>query len=276
MIFSSLSCLTSFSLWMGYVYILSSLHLSLVSFLYIFLTAVVIAYQVTGAHIWHLVSTFLSIPLEYVPFISKHLIVLSNRILQQGFKITSVPLEDWETIEKVYCGQKTLALNFLDITPDFIWAKNANGEYVYVNEKVCDELLLTPCEDVIGRTTLEISNTLTERGISHTFGEICSNSDHITLKNKQPTFFYEYGIANNKLLVLRVLKAPVFDDNYTIKGMIAVGRDISLHKQTYDKLEFLLSHKKYEEAEKVFLEYKKIFDSMENINNPHKFPKGLQ
>ena len=68
--------------------------------------------------------------------------------------------------------------------------------------------------DVLGLTDLEITTKckLLVGDENHTFGEVCSNSDLVVLKNLKKERFLEWGLINGKEFYLEVYKAPLFND----------------------------------------------------------------
>ncbi|MFZ4623776.1 MAG: EAL domain-containing protein, partial [Rhodoferax sp.] len=70
----------------------------------------------------------------------------------------------------------------------------------------------------------------------HTFGELCQDSDTITLERGAPSAFEEFGNVKGKLLFLDVHKAPFLDKNGTVIGTVGSARDITLRKQEQEQL----------------------------------------
>ncbi len=116
--------------------------------------------------------------------------------------------------------------------PDMLWIKDLYGNYMYVNQSMCDGLLMAEnTQEPIGKN--DIFFALRERekhkDISdwHTFGELCFNSDQIVLDNKKAMKFEEYGNIQGKMLYLEVYKAPFYDQDGNIIGTVGAGRDIT-------------------------------------------------
>lgn len=130
--------------------------------------------------------------------------------------------------------------NFLELIsthlPDMLWAKDISGKYLFANKAICDNLLMaSDTQEPIGKTDLFFA--LRERSKHpendqwHTFGELCQNSDRITLEHMHPMRFEEYGNIRGQLVYLDVHKAPFYDKNGELIGVIGSGRDITLQKQ---------------------------------------------
>lgn len=261
-IFSALSGIFSFLIWLCYVYFLT------ISSLYIFHVAMVffmvLFFQIISCHTWHLISTYICIPIEFVPFISKNVIILSNKILTNGYQLNSIPLHQWESIFVKSSHHRQLALNFVDIIPFMVWTKDIDNRFTYANRAMCNGILNTPEEFVINKTSLEVADSMRKRGLTYTFGDLCFDSDEITKKRGKPTMFYEYGVAGSNYMILRVIKAPLFDGNNGLAGTIGMARDITYHAEVYDQIENLFETGDYESARSVFTAYKQKFESLQD------------
>lgn len=122
-----------------------------------------------------------------------------------------------------------------DTMPDMLWAKNLNKEFLYVNKAICDQLLFAEdTEEPIGKTDLFFAERQRrlhpENPNWHTFGQMCQDSDEITLKNMRHTYFEESGFVEGKPLYLEVHKAPLIDDSGHILGVVGSARRINSQK----------------------------------------------
>ena len=125
--------------------------------------------------------------------------------------------------------------NFLKLIskhlPDMLWAKDLEGNYLYANESICENLLMANSDEVIGKCDVFFAtrerNKHPENKNWHTFGELCFNSDYVVLENMKPMIFEEYGNIKGELVYLEVHKAPLHDSNGVLIGTIGSGRDIT-------------------------------------------------
>jgi DNA-binding CsgD family transcriptional regulator len=118
-----------------------------------------------------------------------------------------------------------------DNMPDLIWAKDMDGRYMFVNQAMCDKLIMCDCPDrAIGMTNMVIAEKERNAGYEHTFGEICVNSDAIVQERKVACRILEEGFVRNEYLVLDVHKAPFLDENREIIGTVGCGRDVTNEK----------------------------------------------
>lgn len=273
-LFSGLAGIFCFGAWLSFVYISTLTAFTTFTFLLIFF--IILGYNVLICHVWHLVSAYINIPLEFVPYTSRALIKFTNNIFTHGYKIVSFPLPAWEEFYLKAKKHRSLIINFIDHCPDMFWTKDEYGRYTYTNEATNNELLLSTGNEVLNRTTHEVAEDLRRRGMKYTLSENCDNTDDLTKRRKRPTLTYEYGTVGDKFFAMRVIKAPIIDTDNSTVGIIGIARNITRHIETYNKIEKLFKEKKYHEAESVFLAYKQMFESMRDVRDPENMLKGLR
>ncbi|MDP3302346.1 MAG: EAL domain-containing protein [Sulfuricurvum sp.] len=129
--------------------------------------------------------------------------------------------------------------NFLqlisDHLSDMLWVKNTKGEYLFANKAICDNLLMANnTEEPIGKTDIFFALREREKHSEdpawHTFGELCFNSDEEVLRQMKPMQFEEFGNIRGELVYLDVHKAPFYDNDGNLIGIIGSGRDITHQK----------------------------------------------
>ena len=120
--------------------------------------------------------------------------------------------------------------------PDMLWVKDINGNYLYANKAICNNLLMAKdTQEPIGKG--DVFFAMRERAAHkdkpdwHTFGELCFNSDQVVIDNNKAMKFEEYGNVKGKLMYLEVYKAPFYDKDGNIIGTVGAGRDITQLKQ---------------------------------------------
>lgn len=125
---------------------------------------------------------------------------------------------------------KNLVTTIGDTIPDMMWAKDLEGRYIYVNNKILSGLFYNAhYKKIIGKNDIAITKFCKEKvgSENHTFGEICSNSDKIVLETNKKGRFLEWGLINGKDLYLEVYKAPLVDRDGKVVGTVGTGRDIT-------------------------------------------------
>jgi len=122
-----------------------------------------------------------------------------------------------------------------DNIPDLLWAKDLKKRYIFVNKAICEKLLMaSDTNEPIGKNDMFFANR--ERNLHssdtdwHTFGEICSDSDDVTIQKKGSGRFEEYGNVKGQLLYLDVHKSPIRDEEGNMIGIVGSGRDITKEK----------------------------------------------
>ncbi len=122
-----------------------------------------------------------------------------------------------------------------DNIPDLLWAKDLRKHYLFANKAVCEMILgATDTEEPIGKTDLYFAereqNSHPDDAEYHTFGDICSNTDDVTMRQKSPGRFDEYGKVKGEYIFLDVQKAPIMDEDGNMIGTVGSGRDITMQK----------------------------------------------
>lgn len=128
-----------------------------------------------------------------------------------------------------------------DTMPDLVWAKDLDNKYIFANKAMCDKLLgAVDTSEPVGKTDLFFA--LRERQAHpedpqwHTFGELCRDSDEVVVKEMKEMQFDEYGNVKGKFLFLDVHKAPLFNDEGKLIGVVGSGRDITERKRIETEL----------------------------------------
>jgi PAS domain S-box-containing protein len=138
--------------------------------------------------------------------------------------------------EKKYHKLSNLLRLLADNMPDMLWAKNLDKEYLFANKSICDNLLnAIDTEEPLGKTDMYFAsrerNSHPENPEWHTFGEICRDSDAITLQEMKPMKFDEYGNVKGKFLFLDVHKAPLYNEDGKLIGVVGSARDVTAAKE---------------------------------------------
>jgi len=143
--------------------------------------------------------------------------------------------------EKKYRELSTLMRLMADNMPDMLWAKDLNMEYLFVNKAICTGLLnAKDTEEPLGKTdtffAMRERNSQPDNPEWHTFGEICGDSDAITLEAMKPMHFDEFGNVKGKFLFLDVHKAPLYDSDGQLIGVVGSARDVTAAKDAENQL----------------------------------------
>lgn len=135
----------------------------------------------------------------------------------------------------------TLLRLISDNVPDMIWAKDLNKRFLFANKAICEQLLsAADTDEPVGKDdmffALRERNRHPDNPHWHTFGELCQDSDTITLQNGKPSQFDEYGNVQGKFLFLDVHKAPFLNDKGELIGVVGSARDVTEQKSNEEQL----------------------------------------
>jgi PAS domain S-box-containing protein len=144
--------------------------------------------------------------------------------------------------ESKYYNLFSLLRLMSDTMPDMLWAKDIEGKFIFTNKAYCDDLLnAKDTTEPIGKEGSFFANR--ERASHpdnpewHTFGAQCSISDEDTFKNLQMKQFDEFGTVKGKFIFLDVHKAPLFNADNELIGIVGTARDITKRKEIEQALE---------------------------------------
>ena len=167
-----------------------------------------------------------------------------QKLHEQGPKANH---QSGQSAEK-YRNIASLLRSMCDNVPDMIWAKDLHKRYIFANKALCRELLnAADTDEPLGKTDLFFA--LRERSRHpddptwHTFGELCQDSDRITLDENGPRQFDEYGNVQGRFLYLDVRKAPFIDETGQTIGTVGSARDITAYKRADEALHQSLAEK---------------------------------
>lgn len=148
--------------------------------------------------------------------------------------------------ELIESEQRTQALYTLmrmvaDNVPDLIWAKDADKRFLFTNKAACEKLLMaTDTDEPLGKDDLFFAqrerNRCPENPQWHTFGELCQDSDAVTLQRGCASQFEEFGNVQGKPLFLDVRKAPLMGENGELVGVVGCARDVTGEHEAQEKL----------------------------------------
>jgi diguanylate cyclase (GGDEF)-like protein/PAS domain S-box-containing protein len=128
-----------------------------------------------------------------------------------------------------------------DNVSDMIWAKDLNKRYLFANKAICTQLLnAKDTDEPVGKDDMFFAqrerNSRPDDPSWHTFGELCQDSDAVTLQNGAASQFDEHGNVQGKFLFLDVHKAPFINDKGEVIGVVGSGRDVTQQKIIEERL----------------------------------------
>ncbi len=141
---------------------------------------------------------------------------------------------DAEDVTQLICEQERIENEraildmVLSSSPDLIWYKNIEGVYLAVNPRFGNMLGLSP-EEIQGRVDRDV---LTEELLNQ-----CKKNTGKVIQTSQPSH------SENRILfadgheeTLDIVRTPVFDADGKIRGVLGVGRDVSLRVEAEHEL----------------------------------------
>ena len=123
-----------------------------------------------------------------------------------------------------------------DNADDYLWAKDMENKYTFVNKTMCDRLLFARnVEEPIGKT----DNFFTQREREthpddpdwYTFGLEYLTNDTKGFSVKNSKQYDVFGNVQGKFLYLDVHKAPIWDERGNQIGVVGTARDVTLTKK---------------------------------------------
>lgn len=158
------------------------------------------------------------------------------------------------TSEENYHGLYTMMRLMSDTMPDMLWAKNLNGEYIFANRAYCSAILnAVDTTEPIGKTDMYFAErerlAHAENPDWHSFGELCADSDVVTLNELKEMQFDEYGFVKGKFIYLDVHKAPMYNSKGELIGVVGSGRDVTDRKKA--ERELVIAKERAEESDRL-------------------------
>ncbi|MEA3508701.1 MAG: PAS domain S-box protein [Synergistota bacterium] len=123
-----------------------------------------------------------------------------------------------------------------DNMPDLVWAKDRQKRFIFANRATCN-VVLNACdtEEPIGKTDRFFAererSAHPENPEWHTFGETCRDSDEIVMESGETGRFDENGNIRGKFLFLDVYKAPMFNADGDMVGVVGSGRVVTRERE---------------------------------------------
>ncbi len=139
--------------------------------------------------------------------------------------------------EDKYLTMQNMFKMMADNMEDYLWAKDLNKRFIFVNKTFCEDILkISNTLEPIGKDDLFFAQR--ERDLQpmnrewYTFGETSLDSDQIILDSRNPGRFKEEGFIHGVHIVLDVYKAPIFNSNEEMVGVVCSARDITSQEQS--------------------------------------------
>lgn len=151
--------------------------------------------------------------------------------------------------------QKQLWLleNMLTNVGAFIYAKDLNGCYLYVNQAVLD-LFNRPLNQVLGKDDSHFFDLPLSKQLKNNDNKVMSQG--VTTENEETNVVKETGQTH----IYRTIKKPLFDDNQKVIGMCGISTDITEEKK----------------LQKIIRQQKQLLDTVLDNVDAHIYMKNSQ
>jgi len=134
----------------------------------------------------------------------------------------------YEQIEKQVKEKTSIITGLFNSMPDFIFLKDKNGIYITCNHTF-SEYTGKSIEEIIGKTDYDFF----PKEIADAYIE----NDRIMLEQKKPHINEEWiKHPDGRRILLETLKAPLYDDEGNLYGVLGVSRDITERRKLQEKL----------------------------------------
>lgn len=123
-----------------------------------------------------------------------------------------------------------------DNIDDFLWAKDMDNKYTFVNKTICDRLLNAKnIDEPIGKTDVFFVNREREAHPDnpdwHTFSTDSTKTKILTFGERNSVQYDLFGNVQGKFLYLDIHKAPLWDELGNQIGIVGTARDVTFTKQ---------------------------------------------
>lgn len=122
-------------------------------------------------------------------------------------------------------GRHRFLAAMVDHVPDYIYAKDLEGRFLYANAAVVRDNGLSSVDEIVGLTDADLHGDEASRALSET--------ERRVMETGEPDF----GVAERSLRTmcwLTMSRVPLRDDLGNIIGVVGASRDVSAHKRAED------------------------------------------
>lgn len=141
-----------------------------------------------------------------------------------------------------------------DNMQDMLWAKDLDKRFIFVNKAMCSNFLFAKdLNEPIGKTNTYFADrevlSNPENKLWHTFRSMCEDSDQVVIDTAQPARFEEEGYLRGRFCVMDVNKAPIFNAEGIMIGIVGSAREITQEKLNHEEL--LIAKRRAEESDNL-------------------------
>jgi PAS domain S-box-containing protein len=132
--------------------------------------------------------------------------------------------------EQALHNERNLLRTLIDHLPYYIYVKDLKSRFVLANQSVADAMQAGTPDALIGRTDFDFYP-------SETAAQFYGDERQVFLTGQSLVDYEELSIgADGVMRWVQTTKVPLLDGDGQITGLVGIGRDITMRKQTEDKL----------------------------------------
>jgi len=121
-----------------------------------------------------------------------------------------------------------LARLMTDHASDFIWAKDTEQKFLFVNRTMSEKLLnCDNPQDAIGKNEAFFIDWKKDKRSEKSIEKKINSSEHVIKTRQKPVKYLKEIIIRGKYYAIDVNESPIFDENRQIIGTVGIGRDIT-------------------------------------------------
>lgn len=149
-------------------------------------------------------------------------------------QLTDKLIDSDKALQKYCIMVKTMS----NLLPIMCWVKDLDERYLFANKMVCDTLLHTDLDDLLGQTDMDIAQRERlghehDECPFHTFGEACHESDQFVLTTGKAYRRIEEGYIRGEKLTIDVRKYPFLDLEGNMAGVTGCARIVTVGKRRF-------------------------------------------
>jgi PAS domain S-box-containing protein len=144
-----------------------------------------------------------------------------------GIGSIAADITERKKAEREVVEKSALLQAIFDAAPNSISFRDANGRFVFVNERAAAQFGVSS-EEYIGKTPTEVHGPTSKETVEKLVTEV--------LETKRPIIERELQPARRPGQTHRYSVVPVFEDNGDVLGAVAVGQDVTDQKKSEDQI----------------------------------------
>lgn len=190
------------------------------------------------------------------------------KLMHQDIDRIRVLTEELSRRESELRESENLLQEVINNTPEMIWAKDLDGNFILANKATKEKLLQLGEDEHLPIKPLEwFAENQIQKGNQFDFGKYCKKSDNIVLETGETRRFLEDGYVNGKYLALMVYKAPRYNSNNKMVGLVGSAHDVTDFVTMLDKaIELIPEDKTNSENEYAYKCKEVLFDLKDHLD----------